>query len=222
MQVNSEGTKIINLFTGDKIQFGDLELKVLWPERKWVEERLGKCDEGCVKSSIEVGSENILPGSDPVLGSDPNGTVLGSDPNGGVLGAETLFPLNSFGIVFLINYPCPQCPSPALPSKAWRAGNPKPQNILLMADADSLVQDKILAVNPNLGKVDILKFPHHGSKTGMTEEYLAKIKPSTAIISVGKNSFGHPTQEALDLLSKYKVEVKRTDQLGDIIIQLTN
>jgi competence protein ComEC len=86
---------------------------------------------------------------------------------------------------------------------------------LLMGDADSRVQDEIMADN-NLPKVDLLKFPHHGSKTGLREDFLAMIKPKEAVISVGKNSFGHPTQEALELLKKYGVRVKRTDLEGEI------
>jgi competence protein ComEC len=42
------------------------------------------------------------------------------------------------------------------------------------------------------------------------------INPKEAIISVGKNSFGHPTSEALKMLQKAGIEVKRTDLEGEI------
>ncbi len=90
---------------------------------------------------------------------------------------------------------------------------------LLMADADSKVQKNMIISSTSL-PIDILKLPHHGSKTGIAEEFLSKINPKKAVISVGKNSFGHPTQEILDLLAKYKVEIKRTDQLGTIVFNL--
>ena len=103
--------------------------------------------------------------------------------------------LNDFSLVFLVDY----------------SGT----RVLLMGDADSRVQDEILRAN-TLGKVELLKFPHHGSKTGMSEEFLKTINPKEAVISVGKNSFGYPTNEALLLLGKYKVKVRRTDLEGEI------
>jgi competence protein ComEC len=71
----------------------------------------------------------------------------------------------------------------------------------------------------NLEKVDILKVPHHGSKTGMNDLILSQIEPSLAIISVGKNSYGHPAPFSLGLLSKYKIETLRTDKDGEVRIK---
>lgn len=112
-----------------------------------------------------------------------------------VLGASTETKLNKFSLVFLLKY--------------------KDFKVLLMGDADSQIQDDIVKVN-SLMPIDILKFPHHGSKTGMRESFLQQIKPKEAVISVGKNSYGHPTQEALDLLKKYNVVIRRTDTEGEI------
>lgn len=113
-----------------------------------------------------------------------------------VLGVQTSgTKLNQFSLVFLLNY--------------------KNFNAILMGDADSTVQNDILEVN-SLIPLDILKFPHHGSKTGITENFLAVIKPKVAVIFVGKNSYGHPTIEALELLEKYHVMVRRTDLEGEI------
>lgn len=113
-----------------------------------------------------------------------------------VLGAKTEHKkLNDFSLVFLLKY------------KNFRA--------LLMADADSKVQGEIMTDN-KIGVIDILKFPHHGSKTGILESFLATIKPKEAVISVGRNSYGHPTTEALDLLKEYGVKIRRTDLEGEI------
>ena len=66
-------------------------------------------------------------------------------------------------------------------------------------------------------QVDVLKVPHHGSKYGMTKEWLEAVQPKLAIISVGKrNSYGHPTPEALKLLQEVGVRVLRTDQDGSV------
>jgi competence protein ComEC len=64
---------------------------------------------------------------------------------------------------------------------------------------------------------DYLKVAHHGSKYATSAEFLEKVKPKEAIISVGKNSYGHPSQEALDRLKKENIPVLRTDEEGDII-----
>jgi competence protein ComEC len=66
---------------------------------------------------------------------------------------------------------------------------------------------------------DILKISHHGSKTSTSEEFLKEVSPEIAIISVGKNnSYKHPHQEVLEVLSKYGINVLRTDEQGDIKI----
>ena len=41
---------------------------------------------------------------------------------------------------------------------------------------------------------------HHGSRYSSSQELLQAVRPETAIISVGDNSYGHPTQEAMDRL----------------------
>ena len=71
------------------------------------------------------------------------------------------------------------------------------------------------------GKVrdlEYIKVPHHGSKNGLTHELLEASSPEIAIISVGKNSYGHPNQEILDMLKDKRVRVLRTDEEGDIEI----
>ncbi len=66
-------------------------------------------------------------------------------------------------------------------------------------------------------KLIILKVPHHGSKNGLSEKLLQELKPNIAVISVGKNnSYGHPHKEVLDLLSRYGIQIKRTDKEGNI------
>ena len=62
----------------------------------------------------------------------------------------------------------------------------------------------------------ILKISHHGSKTGTNQEILESAKPAVAIIQVGKNSFGHPHKEVLDLLVSKGVKIYRNDINGVI------
>ena len=64
----------------------------------------------------------------------------------------------------------------------------------------------------------MLKVPHHGSRTGMTEKFLDIVRPDVAIISVGKNNYGHPSAEILSKLAIKHTQVLRTDTDGDIEI----
>ena len=57
---------------------------------------------------------------------------------------------------------------------------------------------------------------HHGSKYSTSVELLEAGKPEIAVISVGENSYGHPTREVLDRLAEIGCEVYRTDQQGTI------
>lgn len=60
-------------------------------------------------------------------------------------------------------------------------------------------------------KADVLKVGHHGSKYSSTTNFLKAVKPARAYIEVGKNNYGHPTQDALGRLSAAGAEVYRTD-----------
>lgn len=62
----------------------------------------------------------------------------------------------------------------------------------------------------------VLKIAHHGSKYSTSEEFLNQVKPELAVISVGKNRFGHPTEEVLERLRYLDTKVLRTDQKGEI------
>ena len=66
-------------------------------------------------------------------------------------------------------------------------------------------------------RTDVLKVGHHGSDTGSSEKFLSVVKPQTAVISVGKNKYGHPTLRVLKHLERTGATVLRTDQLGDIV-----
>lgn len=45
-----------------------------------------------------------------------------------------------------------------------------------------------------------LKVSHHGSKTGLDEALAKQIRPTRAYISVGDNTYGHPSEEVLKML----------------------
>jgi competence protein ComEC len=86
---------------------------------------------------------------------------------------------------------------------------------LLTGDIGPEVIDEIIQTG-KIHDVEYIKVPHHGSKNGLNQELLNVILPEIAIISVGKNSYGHPHKETLELLEKAGILIKRTDIDGDI------
>ncbi len=88
---------------------------------------------------------------------------------------------------------------------------------LFTGDGDIRIQSEVMK-EVILPKVNILKYPHHGSKYGAGENFLKQVYPDLTVISVGKNPWGHPNKETLDLLGKLSIPFKRTDQNGDVEI----
>lgn len=89
-------------------------------------------------------------------------------------------------------------------------------SILFTGDSQSSVLNKISSL---IGKMDVFKVPHHGSKTGLNSEILDVLSPKLAIISVGKNNkYGHPAILTVDFLNQFKIKILRTDEKGDIEI----
>ena len=70
--------------------------------------------------------------------------------------------------------------------------------------------------------VDILKVSHHGSKFSSDSMFLKESSPAVSVIEVGKNSYGHPTGEALARLANFSLQIFRTDLNGMIKLILDN
>jgi len=70
---------------------------------------------------------------------------------------------------------------------------------------------------PTFPPIDVLKVAHHGSKHSTSSEWLSWWRPQAAVISVGaKNSYGHPSNDALLRLRSAGAIVLRTDVAGEI------
>lgn len=92
--------------------------------------------------------------------------------------------------------------------------------VLLTGDApvDELKEVAMIEGLDGVGGLDLLQIPHHGSNTGIDGEVLDLLVPKLAVISVGKNSYGHPTKRTLDLLQSRGIKILRTDKVGDVEI----
>ena len=100
-------------------------------------------------------------------------------------------------------------------SRACRAVYDK-TSFMFTGDAEQEALGDIMSNGQQLQST-VLKCGHHGSKNATSDSWMKKVKPKYAVISVGKNSYGHPNEETLSLLKKYKVKTYRTDKSGTII-----
>jgi competence protein ComEC len=116
-----------------------------------------------------------------------------------VLSPDTLWmrlpiDVNEHGVVLLVTY-----------------GN---ERLLFQADAGLPVEARLAG---RVGRVELLKVGHHGSRTATSDAWLDELAPREAVISVGRrNRYGHPTAEVLGRLARHGVQVLRTDERGTI------
>lgn len=90
-------------------------------------------------------------------------------------------------------------------------------NVLITGDISYKLEEKLAAFY-NLDDVSLLLVGHHGSRISSSPLFLDEVKPETAIISVGNNSFGHPSDIVLERLKEHTKEIYRTDFDGNIRI----
>ena len=119
------------------------------------------------------------------------------------------------------------------PDSAWTAslGDPNEAStialvrfglvrFLLVGDAEQAEEGWLLDQARSELHADVLKVGHHGSSTSTSDEFLAAVHPSAAIISVGAdNPYGHPSADVLAALNRAGARVVRTDQLGTIVVR---
>jgi competence protein ComEC len=81
------------------------------------------------------------------------------------------------------------------------------------------MEEKLINGGADL-KADVLKVAHHGSKNATSQNFLEKVQPKFAVISVGAdNQFGHPNGMTVKRLENIGAEIFRTDEDGDIKIK---
>lgn len=96
------------------------------------------------------------------------------------------------------------------------------KKVLFTGDAEVETENEYLGLGLN-DKIDVLKVAHHGSSTSSSENFLNRILPDYAVISVGKNnSYGHPTNAVLSRLANLGSEIYRTDEHGSVLLGLTS
>lgn len=89
---------------------------------------------------------------------------------------------------------------------------------LLTGDIEPDIIDDVVAAG-EVEDVEYLKVPHHGSRNGLSLELLFASTPEYAVISSGKNPWGHPHKEILDMLEENNIKIYQTLKQGDIILE---
>ena len=90
------------------------------------------------------------------------------------------------------------------------------RSFLLTGDIEAAAETHL--VNQGAGlQADVLKVPHHGSKTSSTQSFLDAVSPLHAIISAGRPSpFGHPHESVLHRLRSSGVRIWETGRCGAV------
>ena len=88
---------------------------------------------------------------------------------------------------------------------------------LITGDMDGKTETKLVEAY-DFPDIEVLLVGHHGSKYSTGTTLLESVTPEVGVISVGDNSYGHPTEEALLRLTDAGMSVYRTDMQGNILI----
>ena len=91
-------------------------------------------------------------------------------------------------------------------------------SFLLTGDAGVETEKTWIQNGVNLQST-VLLVGHHGSDSSTSEAFITKVKPTYAVIQVGKNSYGHPTSTILNRLTNNNVNIYRTDTDGTIVFK---
>ena len=91
---------------------------------------------------------------------------------------------------------------------------------LSTGDIEKLAETIILEQHQVLIKSQILKIPHHGSKTSSLESFIDQINPQIALLSVGGNNPYHlPNGKIMEHYQSRGIKILRTDQNGAITLR---
>ena len=91
-------------------------------------------------------------------------------------------------------------------------------SMLLTGDLGWEGEEKLLK-SGRLKDVDVWKVSHHGSKYSGCQEFLSQIAPNVSLISVGRNYYGHPSEDILDRLDNIGSQVWTTYDCGALMLE---
>jgi len=88
-------------------------------------------------------------------------------------------------------------------------------DVVALGDLEDAGQEALARVlaERGAGEADVVKMAHHGSRT-QSDRLAALLSPTVALVSSGENTYGHPTDHAMDLYRGTGAAVLRTDACG--------
>ena len=94
------------------------------------------------------------------------------------------------------------------------------RSLLFAGDVEAHAEQRLVQ-DPAALQADVLKVPHHGSRTSSSESFLRAVRPSVAIVSAGAaNSFGHPHPEVMARLRQLVPKVVDLGERGGTIVDI--
>lgn len=95
----------------------------------------------------------------------------------------------------------------------------KGRSILFTGDINSEAEERLAETWQDKElQADILKIPHHGSRFSSNDIFLKAVNPEISVIQVGRNMYGHPTQEAMDRITASGSKIYRNDIHGAVMM----
>ncbi|NLH01152.1 MAG: MBL fold metallo-hydrolase [Clostridiales bacterium] len=91
--------------------------------------------------------------------------------------------------------------------------------VFIPGDADINEEERFLKGH-RLPDTEVFIAGHHGSKYSSGSEMLAALKAEYAVVSCGRNSYGHPSSEALGRFEAAGMQILRTDRMGNICFRI--
>ncbi len=92
------------------------------------------------------------------------------------------------------------------------------KDLLFTGDIGIEAEWDIIRTMPGM-KADLIKVPHHGSKSSSSDAFVSQIRPDVAIVTVGRgNPYHHPSDEVLARYEKIGARICRTDMDGAVTI----
>lgn len=93
-------------------------------------------------------------------------------------------------------------------------------SVIITGDLDEKGEKELVDEYGEELKSNILSVGHHGSKYSCCDDYIDAVSPDIAVIQVGQNIYGHPTEETMNRLRERKIAFYRNDKQGAIGIRL--
>ena len=92
-------------------------------------------------------------------------------------------------------------------------------DVLFTGDIERRAEKRLVESGMDL-EAEILKVPHHGSRTSSSPEFLSLVRPQFGIFSLSaRNPYKFPPRQILRRYRNFGCEVLRTDELGAITLK---